>query len=66
MFPQLFGMASAQTSFLLVLVEVFLAVLTGDSASRVLHRARRRRERREAAMRHYARSMEEFPELAAR
>ena len=63
MIPQLFDLACAPTRALLIFLEVGLAAFTGGSISRILHRERRRRERREAARRHYTRSMEDFPEL---
>jgi len=64
MFPQFFGLAGSQTPLLLVLFDVSCALFTGGSVSRILSRERRRRQRREAASHHYARCMEDFPELA--
>lgn len=64
----LFGLAEAQSSWLLLLAEMTSAALTGGSVSRVLRRERRRRQRQRsmAALEHYVRAMEEFPELTRR
>lgn len=64
MFPQLFGLAAVQTPFLLLFIDLSWAVLTGDSVSRILRRERRRRVRRQSASHHYARCLEDFPELS--
>ena len=56
----------AQTPSFLVFFDCICAVLTGSPVSKILHRERRRRQRREAALDHYVRAMEDFPELAAR
>mgnify|MGYP003586785123 CR=1 FL=1 len=62
--PLLFRLFSAQSQFLLVTLEVLCASVAGGSTADVLRRARRRSQRREAASRHYARSLEDFPELS--
>lgn len=54
--------ASAQTPLLLA-VDLLCAVFTGASIPQVLAREQRRRRRRDAAWVHYARCMEDFPEL---
>lgn len=66
MFPQLFGLAGSQTPVLLVFLDLICAALTGGSISQILNRERRRRLRHKAFKAHYARAMEDFPELAAR
>jgi hypothetical protein len=66
MFPQLPVLAGGPTPLLLVIIDLICALLTGGSTSQILNRERRRRLRRKAATAHYARCLEDFPELAAR
>jgi hypothetical protein len=66
MFPPLLRYVGAQAPSFLVLFDCICALFTGSSISKILHRERRRRQRREAALDHYVRAMEDFPELAAR
>jgi hypothetical protein len=56
----------AAAHWLLVGIDLVCAAFTGRSVARILHRERRRRQRREAPWRHYVHSLEDFPELNAR
>ena len=55
--------ASPQTPLVLLAVDLMCAVFSGASIPQLLARERRRRRRHEAARLHYARCMEDFPEL---
>ena len=66
MFPQLFGLAGVLTPSLPLYIDLLCTFLTGGSVAKILKREQRRRLRRKTLSSHYARCLEDFPELAAR